>query len=187
MLILPRYLPVTRSRSEEPGWGFTSIAYTCLEAPAAENGLLGFSLRGTRVAFRTWIGRKRLKHALIRYKLLIFFFPFPLTFKIIDSRVLGLFCFPVRLICGSWGNPVEGSRAVFLMPPPCWLKSLSFPSGRRDLEERLRSNKAPSVVRLPAGRDGGTSAGAELGHPGAPAAPPHGSALVRRDPGMNGG
>lgn len=88
------------------------------------------------------------------------------------------------------GSPLEVSRAVFPMPPSCWLKSLGFPSGHEDWEEWTRSNKAPSVVRLLAqrppssaeqGRKAAPSTTAEVGRPRAPAVPLHRLAFVCRD------
>lgn len=77
-------------------------------------------------------GEKGLKHPLLHYKLLLIFLPFPFTFKIMNSRTLGLFCFPFALT-PALGGPFGSRGAVFLMPP-CWLESLSFPSGLEALE-----------------------------------------------------
>lgn len=61
-------------------------------------------------------GEKRLKHPLVHYKLLIIFLPFPFTFKIINSRTLGLFCFPCALT-HSTGGTLRRWRGCFSNAP----------------------------------------------------------------------
>lgn len=64
-----------------------------------------------------------------------FFFPFPFTFEIINSRILSLFCFPFGLIHSASWQPFGGELGCFNNAPYCCLKLLGFPSGPGDLED----------------------------------------------------